>query len=101
MNNWKKIFVAIIGGCLAVGLTPTSSFAQVFEEEDALDQLEAFVSKNGAGFCRMPVNNGTIMPSRGDAPLEFPDKVETEDGPVTVFNSGGDIFWRVDGYANC
>lgn len=34
--------------------------AHVFEEEDALDKLESFASRNGPAFYGLPVNAGTI-----------------------------------------
>ena len=28
-------------------------------------------------------------------PVAFPQKIETQDGPVTVFDPGFDVFWLV------
>ncbi len=70
--------------------------AHVFEEEGALDKLEAFASRNGPAFYRLPVNEATLTLSKGAA-ATWPDKILTEAGPVTVFNPGFPVHWHVDG----
>ena len=69
--------------------------AHVFEEEDALDQLEAFASLNGPAFYLLPVNEAKITLSKGSV-THFPEKIETDDGPVTVFDPGFPVNWRVE-----
>ena len=69
--------------------------AQVFEEEGALDNLEAFASKNGPAFYRLPENSDTITLTKGETPTAFPAKIDTGDGPVTVFDPGYPVYWRV------
>ncbi|WP_417523869.1 dihydroorotase [Marinovum sp.] len=68
--------------------------AHVFEEDGALDKLEGFASLNGPGFYGLPVNDATITLTKGD-PQSFPEKIETEDGPVTVFDPGFPVHWSV------
>ncbi|MEM6636440.1 MAG: dihydroorotase [Pseudomonadota bacterium] len=84
-------------GCAGVfsATNTLSCVAQVFEEEDALDQLEAFVSLNGPAFYRLPPNDRTIRLVRGD-PVAYPEKVDTEDGPLTVFDPRTPLYWRVE-----
>ena len=52
--------------------------AHVFEEEGALDRLEAFASLNGPAFYRLPVNDGTItlvkQANRRSLPRKDPDR---------------------------
>jgi dihydroorotase len=72
-----------------------SVVAEVFEVEGALDRLEAFVSLNGPAFYGLAPNAETITLTRG-APVAYPDKIETGDGPVTVFDPGFPLHWRVD-----
>lgn len=69
--------------------------AHVFEEDGALDKLEAFASKNGPAFYRLPENTVTITLVKQDAPVAFPDKILTGEGPVTVFDPGFPVFWKV------
>ena len=80
-------------GCFTATNT-LSILAEVFEQENALDRLEAFVSLNGPGFYGLPVNDDTISLTKG-APVTYPDKIETGDGPVTVFDPMMPLHWRV------
>jgi len=69
--------------------------AHVFEEEGALAHLEAFTSRNGPAFYRLPVNEAHMTLTKG-TPAEWPDKILTEAGPVTVFNPGFPVHWHVE-----
>ena len=69
--------------------------AQLFEEHDALDRLEAFTSLYGPKFYRLPVNTDMLTLVRHDAPQPIMAPVTTEDGLVTVFDPQIDIFWSV------
>jgi dihydroorotase len=80
-------------GCFTATNT-MSILAEVFEQDGALDRLEAFTSRNGPAFYRLPVNEDSITLSRGEAVI-YPDKIETEDGAVTVFDPGFPLHWRV------
>lgn len=84
-------------GCAGVfsATNTMSCLAHVFEAADALDKLEAFASLNGPAFYRLPPNKATITLQKVAAPAAFPDKIETGAGPVTVFNPGFDLHWRV------
>ena len=79
-------------GCFTATNT-LSILAQVFEEEDALDRLEGFTSRHGPAFYRLPVNEGTLTLEK--AAPDYPTAIETEDGPVTVFDPGRPLTWRV------
>lgn len=84
-------------GCAGIFSAPNtlSCLAHVFEEEGALDRLEAFTSLNGPGFYRLPPNEQHVTLERRDAPVAFPAKVETGEGTVTVFDPMTPIFWSV------
>ena len=71
--------------------------AHVFEEEGALDRLEAFTSLNGPAFYRLPVNDARLTLEKTDTPAHWPDKIDTGAGPVTVFNPGFPVHWHVKG----
>jgi len=81
-------------GCFTATNT-MSLLAEVFEKADALDKLEGFTSVHGPAFYRLPVNEETITLTKGDV-VEYPSKIETGDGPVTVFDAGFPLHWRVD-----
>ncbi|MFA3915876.1 dihydroorotase [Ruegeria hyattellae] len=80
-------------GCFTATNT-MSLLAHVFEEMGALDELEGFVSLNGPAFYGLPVNEGSLTLTKGD-PVTYPDKIDTGDGPVTVFDPGFEIHWHV------
>ena len=83
-------------GCAGIftALNALPCVAQVFDDEDALDQLEAFVSQNGAGFYGISENCGTITLARKRSPLVFPPVIETPAGSVTVFDPGTPVYWE-------
>lgn len=80
-------------GCFTATNT-LSVLAEVFDRQGALDRLEAFTSLNGPAFYRLPPNDDTITLTRG-APVVYPAKIETGDGPVTVFDPGFPLHWSV------
>ncbi len=81
-------------GCFTATNT-LSILAEVFEQEGALDRLEGFASRHGPAFYRLPVNEDTITLRKG-APVSYPAKIETADGPVTVFDPGFPLHWTVE-----
>ncbi|WP_068113241.1 dihydroorotase [Tropicimonas marinistellae] len=83
-------------GCAGVFSAPVTMacLAQVFDEANALDRLEAFASLNGPTFYRMPPNDATITLERG-APLDIPASLETGEGPVVLFDPGRPVNWHV------
>ncbi|RCW27131.1 dihydroorotase [Ciceribacter lividus] len=84
-------------GCAGIYCAPNtvSCLAHVFEQEGALDKLEAFVSLNGPAWYGLAANEETITLEKGDEPVVFPAKIETGAGPVTVFDPMFPLFWRV------
>ncbi|SEQ41214.1 dihydroorotase [Thalassovita taeanensis] len=81
-------------GCFTATNT-MALLAHVFDEMGALDKLEGFASRNGPGFYRLPVNTATLTLTKSDAPVTFPTKIATDDGPVTVFDPGFPVHWQV------
>ncbi|NBE08899.1 dihydroorotase [Paragemmobacter ruber] len=69
--------------------------AHVFEEEGALDRLEAFAALNGPRFYGLPPNEERITLTKGAA-AQWPAKIFTEAGPVTVFDPGFPVHWHVE-----
>ncbi|MGV8986648.1 MAG: dihydroorotase [Cypionkella sp.] len=69
--------------------------AHVFEEEAALDRLEAFTSLSGAVFYGLPPNDATLTLVKSAEPTVFPEKIASDAGPVTVFDPGFRVHWRV------
>ena len=81
-------------GCFTATNT-ISLVAEMFEREDALYKLEGFVSLNGPDFYGLPVNEETITLTKGE-PVEYPAKIKSGDGTVTVFEPGFPLHWRVN-----
>ncbi len=81
-------------GCFTATNT-MSILATVFEEENALDRLEKFASLNGPNFYQLAPNEDRITLTKGDV-VEYPEKIDAEDGPITVFDPGYPLHWRVD-----
>ena len=84
-------------GCAGIFTAPNtmSCLAEVFDVAGRLDKLEAFTSLNGPAFYGLKPNDDTITLIKGD-PVAYPDRIETGDGPVTVFDPGFDLHWRVE-----
>jgi dihydroorotase len=78
-------------GCAGIFNAPFAleSYAQVFEEEGALDKFEAFASINGARFYGLPVNEGTITLERAE--VAVPDEVEG----LVPFHAGETLRWKL------
>ncbi|QLF69258.1 dihydroorotase [Peteryoungia desertarenae] len=84
-------------GCAGIytSINTMSCLAHVFEQENALDKLEAFTSLNGPAWYGLPVNDEKITLVRREEPVEFPAKVFTGAGPVTVFDPMFPLHWEV------
>jgi dihydroorotase len=68
-------------------------YAEVFEEEGALDQFEAFASLNGPAFYRLPVNEQRITIRR--EPWTVPERIGEGELAVTPFRAGETLRWRL------
>lgn len=84
-------------GCAGIytSINTMSCLAHVFEQENALDKLEAFTSLNGPAWYGLPANEETITLVKREEPVEFPGKIFTGAGPVTVFNPKFPLHWDV------
>jgi dihydroorotase len=88
----NKLLPCGCAGCFTAPNT-LSILAEVFEQEGALDRLEAFTSLNGPAYYGLPANKDTITLTR--QPPSFPSSIDTPDGPVTVFDPAMPLNWRV------
>ena len=85
-------------GCAGIftAINTMPLLAHVFEDEGALDKLEAFASLNGPAFYRLAPNDTRITLTRQPDPVTFPARIDTQDGPVTVFDPGFKVNWKVE-----
>src|SRR6185437_8856363 len=81
-------------GCAGIFSAPAALeiYAQVFDEENALDQFEAFAALNGPRFYGLPPNDETITLKR-EAWL-VPPVVSSAAGAVKVFRGGERLGWK-------
>ena len=90
----KKLAVVGIPG-LFNSPVALATYAKVFEEENALDKLEAFASLNGPKHYGLPPNEETITLERRPwvAPEEM--KVEGPEERALIYRGGDTLEWQV------
>jgi len=78
-------------GCAGLFNAPYAleSYAQVFEEENALDKFEAFASTNGPAFYGLPLNEGRMTLERTD--VDVPNEIQG----LVPFHAGETLRWRM------
>jgi dihydroorotase len=83
-------------GCAGIFNAPFAleSYAQVFDEDGALDSLEAFASENGPRFYGLPPNDGTITLERAD--VRVPERIEAGDMELIPFHAGETLRWKLN-----
>ena len=89
-------------GCAGIFTAPVALelYAQVFEEEGALDRLEAFASLNGARFYGLPPNTETVTLMQ--SPWQPPEiAAGWRRGSRACVLSGGVARWRLLEPADC
>jgi len=70
-------------------------YAEVFEQESALDKLEAFASLNGANFYQLPVSTDKITLIK--KAWKVPATMSFGDDVVVPVRADEDILWQVEG----
>ena len=68
---------------------------QLFENENALDKLEGFLSLNGPAFYGLPVNEQRMDLVRSETALALPNNVQTSEGEISAFDPMMDVYWSV------
>lgn len=86
-------------GCAGIFNAPFAleSYAKVFDEEGALDRLEAFASDYGPRFYGLPPNEGRVVLER--APVTVPESMPAAGTNVVPFHAGETLPWRFAGAA--
>lgn len=81
-------------GCAGIFNAPHAieSYAKTFEEEGALDRLEAFASENGPNFYGLPLNREQIVLERRK--VIVPEQLENS---VVPFHAGETLNWQFAG----
>lgn len=83
-------------GCAGIFNAPVAleSYAKTFEEENALDRLDAFASEHGPRFYGLPLNDGKIVLER--RPNTVPNLVPAGPG-IVPFHAGTTLAWSLAG----
>ena len=84
-------------GCAGLFNAPFAleAYAQVFDEEGALDRFEGFASLNGPAFYGLPANQGSVTLERADATV--PDRIGDGEDAVVPYGAGKNFGWRFVG----
>src|SRR5437899_1566700 len=84
-------------GCAGIftAASAVELYAEVFEEDGALDRFEAFAALNGPAFYRLPVNEQRITLRR--EAWTVPDRVGEGELAVAPFRAGETLRWRLVG----
>ncbi|MCJ8321862.1 MAG: dihydroorotase [Colwellia sp.] len=69
-------------------------YAEVFEQANALDKLEAFASLNGPNFYQLPINQDTITLVKSS--WEVPKSIDFGKEQVVPIRAGESIVWQVN-----
>jgi dihydroorotase len=82
-------------GCAGIFNAPYAleSYAAVFDEEGAIDRLEAFASENGPIFYGLPLNPGTVTLERVNHPV--PATLLAGGTEIVPFHAGDNLNWRL------
>jgi dihydroorotase len=68
-------------------------YTQAFDQVNALDQLEAFASFNGADFYQLPRNQSKVTLKRES--WNVPDQLSYLDSSLVPLNAGEEIHWKL------
>jgi dihydroorotase len=82
-------------GCAGIFNAPFAleAYTQVFEEEGALERLEAFASENGARFYGLPFNEAQVELERVATPV--PEQLDGAGDALIPFQAGETLRWRL------
>jgi dihydroorotase len=82
-------------GCAGIFNAPFAleTYATVFDEDGALDKLEAFSSENGPRFYGLPLNDGTVTLER--TAVEVPDSLGRGDIELVPVLAGSELPWSL------
>lgn len=87
-------------GCAGIFNAPYAleSYAKTFEEEGALEHLEAFASENGPKFYGLPLNERYVVLEREGTTV--PEVLEAPGLSIAPFHAGEELAWRFAGVRN-
>lgn len=83
-------------GCAGIFNVPVTLpvLAQIFEDVDALDQLERFCSKSGPAFYGLPENQEKVQLVKHSEAIELPEYVVAGEHKIKVFDPEFPLYWQ-------
>ncbi len=84
-------------GCAGVFNTINSiqMITQIFDNENRLNNLESFLSKNGPNHYSLPENKDKIILKKLSKPLKFNKYLENNNYKIRIFNPPFPIYWDI------
>jgi len=82
-------------GCAGIFNAPYAieSYVKVFDEENALNRLEAFASENGPSFYGLPLNEHRITLTRAETPV--PARLDLAASSLVPFHAEETLGWKI------
>ena len=72
-----------------------SIITQLFDNENALPNLEKFISMNGANHYNLTINNEKILLSKSLEALYFKENINFNKQKIKIFKPDFPVFWKV------
>ena len=84
-------------GCAGVFNTIYSiqTLAQFFDNNNKLEYLENFISKNGALHYEVSPNVQKITLQKQKEPINFPNALNIKNQKIKIFKPNFDVFWNI------
>ena len=84
-------------GCAGVFNTIYSiqTLVQIFDNNNKLDYLENFISKNGPLHYEVSPNVQKIILQKKTQPINFPDTLNLKNQKIKIFKPDFDVFWQI------
>ena len=68
---------------------------QIFETHNSLNNLEKFISQNGALHYKLPFNKNKITLIKKDEPLKFPELININNEEIVIFQPDFNVYWHL------
>ncbi len=84
-------------GCAGIFSAPSALelYLQIFDEAKCLEKFEAFASRNGPDFYRLPANEEWVVYEKTSKEFNEIKPILTENGEILSFMASAPITWRL------
>ena len=69
--------------------------AQIFDDRKSINQLENFVSRNGAFHYNLNLNKDKIKLFKSDKQLSFRKYIRVNSKKIKIFQPNFSVFWKI------